>query len=41
VAEQGREWGPAQRSATATGNAAVDAQDRAVDRKVKSICKGC
>jgi hypothetical protein len=25
----------------ATGDAAVDAQDRAVDRKVKSICKGC
>lgn len=24
-----------------TGDAAVDAQDRAVDRKVKSICKGC
>lgn len=25
----------------ATGNAAVGAQDRAVDRKVRSICKGC
>jgi hypothetical protein len=24
-----------------TGNADVDAQDRAVDRKIKSICKGC
>ena len=24
-----------------TGDANVDAQDRAVDRKVKSICKGC
>jgi hypothetical protein len=24
-----------------TGDAAVDAQDRVVDRKVKSICKGC
>ncbi|CAN5422858.1 hypothetical protein BH11PSE4_BH11PSE4_09830 [soil metagenome] len=24
-----------------TGNSAVDAQDRAVDRKIKSICKGC
>ena len=24
-----------------TGDAKVDAQDRAVDRKVKSICKGC
>lgn len=25
----------------ATGNPQVDAQDRAVDRKVNSICKGC
>jgi hypothetical protein len=24
-----------------TGDAKVDAQDKAVDRKVKSICKGC
>jgi hypothetical protein len=24
-----------------TGNSAVDAQDRAVDARVKSICKGC
>jgi hypothetical protein len=24
-----------------TGNADVDAQDRAVDRRIKSICKGC
>ena len=24
-----------------TGDPRVDAQDRAVDRKVKSICKGC
>lgn len=24
-----------------TGDPQVDAQDRAVDRKVKSICKGC
>ncbi|MET0968546.1 MAG: hypothetical protein ABWY18_05025 [Tardiphaga sp.] len=24
-----------------TGDSQVDAQDRAVDRKVKSICKGC
>jgi hypothetical protein len=24
-----------------TGNAQVDAQDRAVDRQVKGICKGC
>jgi hypothetical protein len=27
--------------APATGNAVVDAQDRAVDRKVKCICEGC
>ena len=27
--------------APSTGNAKVDAQDRAVERKVKSICKGC
>jgi hypothetical protein len=24
-----------------TGNTDVDAKDRAVDRKIKSICKGC
>jgi hypothetical protein len=24
-----------------TGDAAIDAQDRALDRKIKSICKGC
>jgi hypothetical protein len=24
-----------------TGDSQIDAQDRAVDRKVKSICKGC
>lgn len=30
--------GPA---ATGTGNSAVDKQDRNVDRKIKSICRGC
>jgi hypothetical protein len=32
---------PAVDGKPATGDANIDAQDRAVDRKVKSICKGC
>jgi len=28
-------------AATGTGNPQVDKQDRDVDKKVKSICKGC
>jgi hypothetical protein len=28
-------------AAPRTGNDKVDAEDKAVDRKVKSICKGC
>ena len=33
--------GPGGSAATGTGNPATDAQDKAVDKKVKSICKGC
>jgi hypothetical protein len=29
------------RAATGTGNALTDKEDRAVDRKIKSICRGC
>jgi hypothetical protein len=31
--------GPSMRGSS--GDRAVDAQDRAVDSKIKSICKGC
>jgi hypothetical protein len=34
----GADTGP---SPTGTGDVAVDAQDHAVDKKIKSICKGC
>ncbi len=29
------------RAATGTGNTRTDREDKAIDRKIKSICKGC